>query len=308
MGTLHQSVQNSSIMFNNIPYIAYQNNANHLFNHNQQSSSQSQWNNSNNFSNHNSNFQPQQRGFIESQSHKFERSLLPTTIKQILSSPSPQNDESFKIDGIEIHQIEIVASIKSIQPQSTHTLFIIDDQNASIECKLWSSTSADIKELEAKQLKKGDKVRIIGRVDTFKNVKAINVHSIVKVTDPNEIALHGLEVIFAHELNELIVNQHDASHKQMFDKWIKIASNYRKTQHTVDDSKFKLSYLGKSLLKWFRMNHVDGDLRGHFVENIRKHFAIECSDKEFDDAICELHKHGLIYDGIENHWLLTTED
>merc|ERR1712130_589111 len=67
-------------------------------------------------------------------------------------------------------------------------------------------------------------VRIIGKVDTFKDRKAINIHHMVKVTDMNEITLHGLEVIFAHELNEIIVNQHDNSYKQMYEEWIKISA------------------------------------------------------------------------------------
>ena len=189
-----------------------------------------------NHNNNNSNNMYQQspvRGLNNNNnSQYFERSLIPTTVKQILIQPSPGPDEPFCIDGKPIHQISVIGILININPQSTHTLFTIDDQKAMIKCKLWSSDDDDIKQIEKDQLKNGDLVKIIGKIDTFKNIRSINIHHIEKIIGDkhNIIAMHGIEAILAHELNSIIVNQHIPHYKQKFDAFIMRSQNEHEQQ------------------------------------------------------------------------------
>eukprot|EP01084_Bolivina_argentea_P229172 386873_1 len=130
-------------------------------------SNSQQWNNNNNDNNNNNLMFSSPSNQVHGLKNYYDRSLLPTTIKQILLAPDPEPDEPFKIDGKHIHQIQIIAKITSITHKTTHTLFMVDDQGVTIQCKLWSSDNDDIKQLDEEKLQNGNLVKIIGKVDVF---------------------------------------------------------------------------------------------------------------------------------------------
>eukprot|EP01083_Nonionella_stella_P037636 102581_1 len=197
--------------------------------------SQSQWvdqnQNSNNNNMFNNNFS-QVRGMTA----VYDRALVPTTIKQILLSPNPEPEEPFKMDGKPIHTISIIATVDHISPQSAFTTFVLDDYGAQIACKLWTSDDSDLKELEDDKLKKGQLVRVIGKVDCFQKKKAINIHHMEPIDDFNEVYLHGLECIFAHEMNQLAMNQHIPQYKNRWNRYMgDTREEHNKVQSEIDN-------------------------------------------------------------------------
>mmetsp|Transcript_58755 Transcript_58755/g.93399 ORF Transcript_58755/g.93399 Transcript_58755/m.93399 type:complete len:361 (-) Transcript_58755:17-1099(-) len=175
-----------------------------------------------------SNFDPQIRGL--SINHQFDRSLIPTTVKKILSEASPEPDEPFRIDGVQVHQVSIICKLIQINLQSTHTLFDVDDQNVRIKCKLWSSGQDDVKLINEQHLKVGNLVKIVGKVDCYQNSRSINIHHMEKITDFNQVTYHYLEAVFAHQLNTIMVNRHIDEFKEQFNEYMLFATNQSKPQ------------------------------------------------------------------------------
>ena len=170
-------------------------------------------------------------------------SLIPTTIKQILNSPPPGPDQVFSIDGKLVHQVSIIGTIAQMAYHNSSADFYIDDQACKLKCKLWCSDDDDIKERHSDKLKQGDLVKVIGKVGILQNSRTVTIHHIERISNFNDIALHGLEVILAHELNPLLLNQHLPTQKGTYEKWIARAKHeefeYRKAVEEYKKSKEK---------------------------------------------------------------------
>merc|ERR1711997_818834 len=101
-----------------------------------------------------------------------KRKLSQITIKQIITAPPPQPEENLKVDGEEISQVVMIAQIESIDIQSSHTTFKINDYTGSIDAKQWSN---DDQQPKAANLSEGRWVRINGRINHFQGRCSINV-------------------------------------------------------------------------------------------------------------------------------------
>eukprot|EP00483_Globobulimina_turgida_P001578 UN01580 len=252
------------------------------------------------------------RGFPSS----FDRSLVPTTIKKILSTGDPEPDESFTMDGKSIHQVQVIATITQISLQTTHTLFIIDGQKAKIKCKLWSShdQNEDIKQSDEDKLKVGDLVKVIGKVDIFHGIRSINVHHISKITNFNHVYQHGLEVIFAYELNNMLINQHIPKCQEMWKTFIKTAHNeqrqskleyekYKSNKNNVNEHEKNLDVVRRNILNFLRSVHKDtsSGYVGQTIFEIKN--GIRCNQHQVvENAIQKLYQDGLVFDPTDGHW------
>jgi len=127
-----------------------------------------------------------------------ERKLSQVTIKQILTAPAPQPDEALFIDGQEISQLQMVAQIQSIDCQSSHTSYRINDMTGSLDAKQWSN---DNQVTDTSGLGQGAWVRIFGRINVYQGRCSINVFEIAPITDFNDITLHFTECIYSHLAN-----------------------------------------------------------------------------------------------------------
>lgn len=124
-------------------------------------------------------------------------------------------------DGRDTNQVEIIGKISGIDPQSTHTQYTIDDRNAKINCKLWANSNEDIKESDDSTLRVGNLVKVIGKINDFRGIRTINIHSITKITDFNIVTQHGLEVILAHAMNTIISKQQQQPFQNQWDHIIR---------------------------------------------------------------------------------------
>lgn len=68
-----------------------------------------------------------------------QRKLSQITIKQITSAPPAQADDPVMIDGMEVGQLHMVARLMSIDVQSSHTQYRINDYTGTLDAKQWSS-------------------------------------------------------------------------------------------------------------------------------------------------------------------------
>lgn len=140
-----------------------------------------------------------------------ERKLSQVTIKQILTAAPPQPDEALFIDGQEISQLQMVAQIQSIDCQSSHTSYRINDLTGSLDAKQWSN---DNQVTDTSGLGQGAWVRIFGRINVYQGRCSINVFEIAPITDFNDITLHFTECIYSHLANTTATEKGSAQPQQ----------------------------------------------------------------------------------------------
>merc|ERR1712129_375483 len=140
-----------------------------------------------------------------------ERKLSQVTIKQILTAPPPQPDEPLFIDGQEISQLQMVAQIESIDCQSSHTSYRINDLTGSLDAKQWSN---DNEAMDTSALGQGAWVRIFGRINVYQGRCSINVFEIAPITDFNDLTLHFTECIYSHLANTTAPEKGSAQSQQ----------------------------------------------------------------------------------------------
>jgi len=113
-----------------------------------------------------------------------------------LKDNSGSDDDSFKIDGVDVATVTVVAKIISIQDTSTKLNLVVDDNTARIDATSWKDDGVDVAMGIDWQV--GSYVRIYGTLRTFEKKKSINAHSIRAIRDYNEITYHNLKCIFEH--------------------------------------------------------------------------------------------------------------
>eukprot|EP00483_Globobulimina_turgida_P003123 UN03128 len=131
--------------------------------------------------------------------HYSERKLSQITIKQIINAAPPQPDEHLIIDNQEISQVQMIAQIRSINVQSSHTTLQVNDYTGTLDIKQWNANSEQ--QPESSNLVEGTWIRIVGRINNFQGRCSVNAFDIIPITNFNEITHHFLECIFAHLSN-----------------------------------------------------------------------------------------------------------
>jgi len=130
-----------------------------------------------------------------------KQSLLPLTIRQLLTSAQSHTDDIFKVDGRELAQITIVGLITSVHEQSTFLNYWVDDGTGKIEVRLWLDQDDNDFTTQKSAWREGVYVRVVGHLRSFNGVRSIVGFRIQPIHDFNEITFHLLEVIYVHLYN-----------------------------------------------------------------------------------------------------------
>lgn len=131
--------------------------------------------------------------------NKDRQTLLPLTIRQLKSATQEHQDDSWKVDGAELHQVKIVGNILKVEETSTFTKYDIEDSTGVVEVKMWLDQSDDDTMTERRSAcREGVYVRAIGIVRSFQGMMHIVSHDVRPVVDHNEITHHFLEAIYQH--------------------------------------------------------------------------------------------------------------
>jgi len=91
-----------------------------------------------------------------------------------------------------------IKQIQSIDCQSSHTSYRINDLTGSLDAKQWNN---DGQAMDASALGQGTWVRIFGRIHVYQGRCSINVFEIAPITDFNDITLHFTECVYSHLSN-----------------------------------------------------------------------------------------------------------
>jgi hypothetical protein len=82
------------------------------------------------------------KGSDKKQTNRDQQSVVPATIKQLLEAPKNSSDDSFSIDGAQLHHLKLIATIISKEEHSTNFNYMISDGSGVIECKKWVDNDA----------------------------------------------------------------------------------------------------------------------------------------------------------------------
>lgn len=133
------------------------------------------------------------------QDKKNTQSLVAVTVKQMFNAASATADDSFQIDGVDVHNVTVVGKIVSATEQSTCLIYKIDDGTGKVEVRFWiDSDDSELLNRNKAEWQVGTYVRVTGQLRTFQGQRNIVAFQIRPVTDFNEVTYHLLEVVYAH--------------------------------------------------------------------------------------------------------------
>eukprot|EP00894_Picocystis_sp_ML_P000318 jgi/Pico_ML_1/50835/g1971.t2 len=130
---------------------------------------------------------------------KNTQSLVAVTVKQMFNAASATADDSFQIDGVDVHNVSIVGKIVSATEQSTCLIYKIDDGTGKVEVRFWiDSDDSELLNRNKAEWQVGVYVRVTGQLRTFQGQRNVVAFQIRPVSDFNEVTYHFLEVVYAH--------------------------------------------------------------------------------------------------------------
>ena len=123
------------------------------------------------------------------------QSLLPVTIRQLLSASSVH--DKFQLDGRDVMQVTVVAQVRQMQAMATNVQYTLNDGTGEMLCQVYISE-------EHPNATRGDVVqysyvRVIGALKASPDGKRrIQGYHVLAVTDHNDLTYHQIEAIYTH--------------------------------------------------------------------------------------------------------------
>lgn len=68
------------------------------------------------------------------------QTVMPLTIRQVLSASQSEPDDVYRVDGADIHQIKLVAQIVDVEETATNYIYVVDDSTARTTVKMLANT------------------------------------------------------------------------------------------------------------------------------------------------------------------------
>ncbi|KAI0224681.1 Replication protein A 32 kDa subunit-B [Lamellibrachia satsuma] len=126
------------------------------------------------------------------------QSCLPCTVAQIYKAN--QQDDSFYIEGTEVHQITIIGIVRSVKESATRLDYEIDDMTGPpLEVRQFVDNDEDTPDNERTlAARENTYVRMYGHIRGFGGKTSVVAFRVVPLVDMNELTMHLLEVMHSH--------------------------------------------------------------------------------------------------------------
>ncbi|KAL4140817.1 hypothetical protein PRNP1_015097 [Phytophthora ramorum] len=130
------------------------------------------------------------------------QSILPVTIRQLLTLGASSDDDAQRLDGQELSTVRLVGLLTNLAPHSTSLRFQLDDGSGAFDCQYFvPADDADASENELNRLSEGSYVRVVGKLRSFQGKSSLSCFNVTPVVDLNELTHHLLEVVYVHCYN-----------------------------------------------------------------------------------------------------------
>lgn len=130
-----------------------------------------------------------------------EKSMVPATIKMIKAAPFNKEKNTIDLDGVSPEFVTIVGRLGEVESQSTKDIFQISDGTGSLQLTRWKEENNILANERFSECVEGTTVWVVGGVKQYGDVYSIQVYSMRKIEDFNEMTHHLLEVMLTHARN-----------------------------------------------------------------------------------------------------------
>jgi len=111
-----------------------------------------------------------------------------------ISEHSEQYPDLYQYDARTISNVEITGTVVGVEQTHHMVIYTVDDGFGTITCCHWTTSS-----YSAPEIGLGDCVRVLGRINEYKEQKQVNVHEIYQIEDYNTEVFHWLQTIRLRE-------------------------------------------------------------------------------------------------------------
>jgi len=119
------------------------------------------------------------------------QNLVPITIKQIQQSP----DDTITVAEMEVHMVQIVGIIRSVDVTSTKITYTISDSTGTIDAVQWLESDNEDDDGSRAALMENTYCRLAGSVRSHQGKRNLMIFKIAPITDLNLITTHILNVM-----------------------------------------------------------------------------------------------------------------
>lgn len=119
------------------------------------------------------------------------QNLVPITIKQIQQSA----EDTITVADMEVHMVQIVGLIRSVDVTSTKITYTISDSTGTIDCVQWLESDNEDDDGSRAALMENTYCRLAGSVRSHQGKRNLMIFKIAPVTDLNLITTHILQVM-----------------------------------------------------------------------------------------------------------------
>jgi hypothetical protein len=132
------------------------------------------------------------------QGNREKQSLLPLTIYQVATATQDQPDDSFKVDGQELSQVQLVGCVVEMAKQSTNITYQIEDSTGRMEVKQWVNEDDSIFEVNRREMiTEGSYVKVVGNLRAYNGKKSVTAFHVSPITDFNQVRCPSARVALA---------------------------------------------------------------------------------------------------------------
>jgi len=133
------------------------------------------------------------------------QNFVPITIKQIQQSA----EDTVSVAGMEVHMVQIVGLIRSVDVTSTKITYTISDTTGAIDAVQWLESDNEDDDGSRASLMENTYCRLAGSVRSHQGKRNLMIFKITPVTDLNLITTHILQVMHTQLKLENIAKMQD---------------------------------------------------------------------------------------------------
>lgn len=137
----------------------------------------------------------------EKKASKDRQSLIPCTVKQLLSAEQDVSNDTYKVDNAELHVVRIMGTVEIVDEHATNVNYRVNDGTGAIECKYWMEKDSAASTGKQELCNPYSFVRVEGSLRVYEGKKHIFVYNIKVVDDFDEMTHHFLDVILTHNVH-----------------------------------------------------------------------------------------------------------
>jgi replication factor A2 len=133
-----------------------------------------------------------------------EQTLIPITAKMLLSTVTNSVGALALADGRELHQVKLIAAVRSVADNSTNITYEVEDGTGLVEIKQWNDDNdcKALQDMRALCTQEHVYIKCVGQIKDYDGKKTLVADRVRIVNSVDELTYHFLEVVYSAEKNK----------------------------------------------------------------------------------------------------------